>query len=228
MHLERPIWRTARLAAGIALASALVAPLAGAVIRASGGARSGRTVVDGVDLVVRSPALPDAGFVASKPGDSLQGAAAVSEEPYREFSVYAYPFGSSAPSEGIEIVEPRHLRAYRSTGAGRLIPSLHVPARIFGHRIEGSVRVVDIGLGLHHQQTEVVSWLTDAGNRLWIIRAAQPFRPSLRSEGALDGRNLGRGRQPCDADDGAERPAVHARAFVTGCSACGAGGDQHG
>jgi len=186
---EIPSWTLAKLATGSLLVSALAAPLAAAVlIRATeplGVARTARAVVDGVDLVVRSRALPDAAFLGSKPGDVLQGAAAVTQSPYREFSIRAYPFGSSAPMEGIGIVQPGHLGAYRATGAGRLLRSSGVPAQIFGQLVEGSVRVVDIGLGTRHQATEVVSWLTDASGRLWIIRAAAPLSPYLAAEAGL-------------------------------------------
>ena len=170
----------AALAAGIVLATALSAPLVGAATRARYGgpissARTVEVVVDGVSLIVRSPSLPRATFVASRPDDALQGAVAVSQLPYREFSVRAYPFGAPAALEGIGAVEPQALPAYRAKGPGRVIRALEVPAMVFGHRIEGSVRVVDVGLGDRRQPTEVVSWLTDEGGRLWIIRSAGPL-----------------------------------------------------
>jgi hypothetical protein len=176
----------AALAAGIVLASALVAPLVGAATGARAAepvvaSRSARVVVDGVRLAVRSPALPDATFVASKPGASLQGAAAVSQLPYREFSVRAYAFGSAAPMEGIGVVKSQDLPEYRATGAGRLVRSLTVPALIFGHRVEGSVRVVDIGLGPRRQPTEVACWMANAGGQLWIVRAAEPLPANRRA-----------------------------------------------
>ena len=184
LRLDRPSLTSARFAAGMVLAGALAAPLVSGV-RAPGGIRSVRTVVDGVGLVVRSSAVPATGFLASKPGASLQGATAVTQSPYREFSIYAYPFGSAAPAEGIETVEPQHLRSYRASGAGRLIRSLRVPARIFSQQVEGSVRVIDIGLGVRDQPTEVVSWLADAGNRLWVIRAAEPLSANARVDAAF-------------------------------------------
>jgi hypothetical protein len=170
------------LATGIVLLSAIASPLAGASIRAIAGMRSARTVVDAVNLVVRSAALPAAAFVASRPGDAVQRATAVAQAPYREFTIYAYPFGSAVATEGIGTVEPQHLSAYRAMGAGRLLRSLELPALIFGHRVEGSARVVDLELGPHRQQTEVVSWLTDAGRRLWIIQAAEPLAHDRSAE----------------------------------------------
>jgi hypothetical protein len=173
------------LATGMVLVSALASPFGAASIRASGGAQSARTVVDGVDLLVRSPALPPAAFVASKPGDVLQGAAAVTQVPYRGFTIYAYPFGSAAPAPFSGIVEPQDLSEYRAMGAGRLIRSVRPSALIFGRRVEGSARIVEVALGSRRQPTEVVSWLTDAGSRLWIIQAAAPLRPGHGVEGAF-------------------------------------------
>ena len=110
------------LATGMVLVSALATPFGVSSIRASSGVHSARTVVDAVDLVVRSPALPAAVFVASKPGDVLQGAAAVTQAPYRGFTIYAYPFGSAAPAPATGIVEPQHLSEYRAMGTGALDP----------------------------------------------------------------------------------------------------------
>ena len=187
MRLERPSCAIAAIAAGITLAGALVVPLVEAVARAGGApaveaSRTAGVVVAGVSLVVHSPSLPEAAFVASKPGAPLQGAAAVTQVPYREFSIRAYSYGSPAPAEGIGVVDPQDLAAYRSIGAGRLVRSLQLPAKVFGHRVEGSVRVVDVGLGRRHQPTEVVSWLTDAGGQLWVIRAAGPLPGDRRAE----------------------------------------------
>ena len=121
MRYERSTWRMETLVTGMVLVEALATPLAAASMRASARTYSARTVVDGVDLVVRSQALPPVPFVASKPGDVLQGAAAVIQRPYRAFTVYAYPYGSAAPAAGIGIVEPQHLREYRAMATGRLI-----------------------------------------------------------------------------------------------------------
>ena len=128
MRYERSTWKMETLATGIVLLSAIASPLAGASIRAIAGMRSARTVVDAVNLVVRSAALPAAAFVASRPGDALQRAAGVAQAPYREFTIYAYPFGSAVATEGIGTVEPQHLSAYRAMGAGRLLRSLELPA----------------------------------------------------------------------------------------------------
>ncbi len=182
---ERPSWFMAGLAAVLLLSSSLAASPASADARLATASRpaerSVRVVVDGVSLVVRSPAIPG-GFVGSRPGEPLQGAVAVSERPYREFSIRAYPFGSLAPMEGLGIVEPGHLRAYRAVGAGNLIPVLEPSASIFGQNIEGSVRVVGIGLGPRYQRTEVASFLADGGGRLWIVRAAGPLPAGLAAE----------------------------------------------
>ena len=180
----------AALAAGIVYTGALAAPFVRSApdalsARQVDAVRSAQVVVDGVMLVVRSPALPGTAFVASEPGASLQGAAAVTQLPYREFSVRAYRFGSAAPTEGIGVVEPQHLGMYRAKGAGRLVRSLRIPALIFGHRVEGSVRVLDIGLGSRRQPTEVASWMTNAAGRLWIVRAAAPLPGSRRAQASF-------------------------------------------
>jgi hypothetical protein len=188
---QRPNLTVATLAAGILLAAVLAVPLAGAASgsrtgRPAGAEPSAKVVLDGVALVVRSSALPAAAFVASKPGDPIQGAASVSQSPYRELLIYAYPFGSSAPSEGIETVEPGHLRAYRAIGAaGHLLVSARPSALVFGQHVTGSVRVIQIGLGSRQQATEVVSWLADAAGRLWIVRAAAPLPGSARAVAAF-------------------------------------------
>jgi hypothetical protein len=163
------------LATGMVLVSALATPYGVGSIRASASVYSARTVVDAVALVVRSPALARTRFVASKPGDAIQAAAAVTQVPYRGFTIYAYPFGSAAPAPDTGIVEPQHLRQYRANGTGTLIRSVHPSALIFGHHVTGSARMVEVDLGPRRQPTEVVSWLTDAGNRLWIIQAAGPL-----------------------------------------------------
>ena len=115
---ERRTWKMESLATGMLLVSALASPFGATSIRASGGAQSARTVVDGVDLLVRSPALPPVAFVASKPDDVLLGAAAVTQAPYRGFTIYAYPFGSAAPAPFSGIVEPQDLSEYRGWAQG--------------------------------------------------------------------------------------------------------------
>jgi len=176
------------LATGMVLVSALATPFGGTLLRAPGGLPSARTVVDSVSLLVRSPALPAARFVASKPGDVVQEASAVTRVPYREFSIDAYPFGSSAPAEGIGIVEPQHLNDYRAMGSGLLIRSLRPLSSMFGHRVRASTRIVDVQAGSRRQPTEVVTWLTNAGNRLWIIRAEGPLPPNAKAEVAFAAR----------------------------------------
>ena len=91
MRYERSTWRMETLVTGMVLVSALATPFGATSMRASAGTYSARTVVDGVDLVVRSPALPPVPFVASKPGDVLQGAAAVIQRPYRGFHDLCVP-----------------------------------------------------------------------------------------------------------------------------------------
>jgi len=107
---EKPNKSLGALAAGIALAGSLAAPLASAAMRArstepSGSGDMAAAVVDGVRLAVRSSAL-----------------------------------GSTAPNEGIRVVEPGHLREYRTLGIGRLLASAGSSAWIFGRRVHGSAR----------------------------------------------------------------------------------------
>jgi len=185
VRYERRTWKMESLATGMVLVSALATPFGVSSLRVSSGVHSARAVVDAVDLVVRSPALPAAVFVASKPGDVLQGAAAVTQAPYRGFTIYAYPFGSAAPAPATGIVEPQHLGAYRAMGSGQLIRSVRPPALIFGHRVEGSARVTEVAIGRRRQPTEVVSWLTNAGSRLWVIQAAEPLPSSRIAEVAF-------------------------------------------
>ncbi len=187
MRYERRTWKMESLATGMVLVSALATPFGVGSIRAASNLYSARTVVDGVNLVVRSPALPPTDFVASKPGDAFQAAAAVTQAPhtYRGFTIYAYPFGSAAPAPDTGIVEPQHLREYRATGTGALIRSVHPSAMIFGRLVKGSARVVEVALGPRRQATEVVSWLTNAGNRLWVVQAAGPLRSGHRAQAAF-------------------------------------------
>jgi len=86
---------------------------------------------------------------------------------------------------GVGIVEPQHLREYRAAGTGRLIRFVRPTAMIFGHRVVGSARTLEVALGPRRQATEVVSWLTDAGGRLWVIQAAEPRLSNRGAEEAF-------------------------------------------
>ncbi|MGD0874812.1 MAG: CHAP domain-containing protein [Acidimicrobiales bacterium] len=185
MRYEKSTWRMETLVTGMVLVSALATQIGVTSIRAAAGSYSARTVVDAVSLAVRSPALPAVAFVASRPGNVLQGAAAVTNVPYRAFTIYAYPYGSAAPMSGVGIVEPQHLREYRAAGTGRLIRFVRPTAMIFGHRVVGSARTLEVALGPRRQATEVVSWLTDAGGRLWVIQAAEPRLSNRGAEEAF-------------------------------------------
>jgi len=96
VRYEKSTWRMETLVTGMVLVSALATQIGVTSIRAAAGSYSARTVVDAVSLAVRSPALPAVAFVASRPGNVLQGAAAVTNVPYRAFTIYAYPYGSAA------------------------------------------------------------------------------------------------------------------------------------
>ena len=112
VRYERRTWKMESLATGMVLVSGSRHRTESVPSVPLPAFHSARTVVDAVELVVRSPALPRAGFVASKPGDAVQAAAAVTQVPYRGFMIYAYPFGSAAPAPETGIVEPQHLREY--------------------------------------------------------------------------------------------------------------------
>ena len=123
MRLERPSCAIAAIAAGITLAGALVVPLVEAVASGRGApaveaSRTAGVVVAGVSLVVHSPSLPEAAFVASKPGALAPGCGRGDPGALPGVLDRAYSYGSPAPAEGIGVVDPQDLSAYRSTVPG--------------------------------------------------------------------------------------------------------------
>ena len=193
MRYERRTWKMESLATGMVLVQRAEDTVRGrfhpCLCRCF--SRPGR-VVDAVEAGCPLTGTSPRRFVASKPGDSVQAAAAVTQVPYRGFMIYAYPFGSVAPAPETGIVEPQHLTRVPRDRNRALLRSVHPSALDFGHRGQGLARMVEVDLGPRRQPTEVVSGLTDAGNRLWVIQAAGPLSSNRTHRGGVRDRcNVG-------------------------------------
>jgi hypothetical protein len=143
-------------------------------------AAPGLALLDGVELRVESPFLPDAAFGATEPDNAIQVAAAIERAPlYREFSITAAPFGTSPPTEALPPARPGGAKEYQTALIGfreqqGADPQPGPVARLFGRKVVGTLSVVHLHVGgLDPAPVAVVEWVVEAGERLWIFRASQ-------------------------------------------------------
>ena len=132
--------------------------------------------LDGVTLSLRSAFIPDK-FVVSPGDDTIQMASSVAMRPYREFQIEAIPYNVASP---LEVLPTAHkgaaaeyrslLHIYRATHGGHLLNN--VPAIVlFGKVVQGEANLLNLNLGGAKKQDAVVTeYVTEAGNRLWLVR----------------------------------------------------------
>lgn len=157
-----------------------------AALSAIKGARRGPSLptaalsLDGVQLQLTAPFLPELQFFTPDPSFAIQVATAVDREPlYREFSITAVPFGAQPPTESLptadwdsEEVYRAALRDHREAQGGN--PEAAPAIRLFEKDIAGLRSVVDVPLGPERLTPLVVAeWVVQAGPRIWIVRASQ-------------------------------------------------------
>lgn len=133
-------------------------------------------VVDGVNVTVQSPVLPTSKFSAPMPDQGNQMAIMTSIHPYRELDVLAVPFGASSPFEafpsaraGSAIIYRSELHSLRVRQNAR--PLTGPLATIFSQQVASDANIVNLAYnGISYAPAVVVEWVTEAGNREWMVR----------------------------------------------------------
>ncbi len=172
----------------LALRTAVGAMLAVALLGAPPGSATAAAatptaffVLDGVQLTVSAGVVSElSSFHAAPAGSAVQSASATSQNPYREITVEALPFGTKdgddpaigvAASGGAASARAA-LQQFRNSQHGTSLPP--VTATLFGSEVVGAANLVDLQVdGPTASPVAVIEWVTQAGPRLWLVRAAQ-------------------------------------------------------
>jgi hypothetical protein len=143
-------------------------------------------VLDGVQLAVSAGVLSELGsFDAAPAGSALQSASATSQDPYRELTVEALPFGTESGADpvlgvvasGGAAAARAGLQQFRDSQDSRSLPP--VTATLFGDQVAGAASLVDLQVnGPAASPVAVIEWVTQAGPRLWLVRASQQLSDS--------------------------------------------------
>mgnify|MGYP002395058601 CR=1 FL=1 len=150
----------------------------GPVADASGRITSTFTL-DGVTVELETALLSDLDPVVSEPSSAIQMATAVERRPaFRQLSVTVAPFGVSPPTEGLPPAAPGGAQGYRAAlvalreaqGGG---PVEGPRITMFGDAVVGSTSVVTLPVQGIATATAITEFVTEAGQRLWILRAVQ-------------------------------------------------------
>lgn len=110
------------------------------------------------------------------PDQSNQMAIMTSMHPYQELDVTAIPFGSRSSFDELPIAEKGDASVYRRTlHALRLAQHAHQylspEATLFGQKVQGDAIMVSLAYnGVSYAPAVVVEWVTEAGQREWIVR----------------------------------------------------------
>lgn len=148
-------------------------------------------VLDGVPLSVCSAMMPAVPFITPAPDDALQVASAVYPgEPYSELSIRAIPYGGRIgdwpPAQrGSASVYRALLEAYRREQGGTPRPG--PTAVLFGRPVEGIASAVSLNIrGSDPVPVVLVEWVTEAGDRVWLVRLAREPGASSAAAGAVE------------------------------------------
>lgn len=140
--------------------------------------QSATLTLDGVTLNLCSRFLPSS-FIVAEPDNSIQMATAVRWNKFQELSITAIPFGTSSPSEelpiarsGMEAQYRDSLRQFRIEQGGN--PQAGPQIVLFGKSVMGSLSLINLNIdSVTKRPVLIVEWVTEAGERLWIVRASQ-------------------------------------------------------
>ncbi|HEY7021902.1 MAG TPA: peptidoglycan DD-metalloendopeptidase family protein [Ktedonobacterales bacterium] len=144
-----------------------------------GAPQSATFTLDNVTVSVQSPFLPTQSFSVAKPGMPSQIASSVTWSPFRELSVTAIPFGQRSATELGIMAGPGAATTFRSSLSAyrqgqHALQQAGPNATLFGKQVSSNTSLVTLKLdSVHSVRTLIVEWITEAGNRLWLIRIAQ-------------------------------------------------------
>lgn len=161
-----------------------------------GNNRKVNLTLDGVEIEIRTPFLPQETFVKSSPGDSIQTATWSNWRPVSELTVIAVPFGTSPGSESVPVSAPgkavqyhQALRQAREEKHSLLFIEHAGPvALLFGEEIKATVSLVDLPVSPGEDPAPMlfVEWVAEAGRRLWIVRVSYEMDADTRSLSSVD------------------------------------------
>lgn len=159
--------------------------------RCLGGTRQSFSL-DGVKLELCLPFNPDHISIAM-PGDWVQAGSWVEEQPYRVLSLYAVPYGVKPAADGLpksaKWIKGVYKQATRNFyKAKQLRKDVGPNISFFGEIVEGATFLLpDENSSNRNAEKLVTEWITEAGDKVWILRAISygEFSDSSDRDGVL-------------------------------------------
>ncbi|MEA2576008.1 MAG: hypothetical protein QOH93_3306, partial [Chloroflexia bacterium] len=152
--------------------------------------------LDGVSIKLETSFLPGETFSASAPGDALQSAVWATLEPLSELTIVAAPFGTKPPTENVPTAAPgAKAEYYKGFDQAREMGEVYVleqtnrgpKIRIFGKKVTGKATLAEAQSATGGGTVPIltVEWVSEAGQRMWIVRASHEAAPGTATLAAL-------------------------------------------
>ena len=167
------------IAASLIGALSLTAVSTAAQADTTASAPAQQLTLDGVQLTVSSKDLPTAGFTSALPGDADQSAGDSVSSPFVTFTITTVPFGDGLPgSDTLTNAAAGGAANWQSTLATESAQGAALTTgptvSIFGQQVTGTASQPSIALnGGTPVPVDEITWVAEAGNRMWIISAAE-------------------------------------------------------
>ena len=145
---------------------------------------SRQTTVDNVTITLQSNFIAGEQFELDKQSSS----AIISQyHPYEYFSIEAIPYGYSAPNElsgtvraGSAASVSAEIQKNRLEQGAKIVANTSPVAELFGKSVSGAMYQFSLALYSNISTPVVITdWVTEAGNRLWIIHTIQEQQNGL-------------------------------------------------
>ena len=183
-----------------------------------------QTIVDGVRIDV-TRAVADGAVLPPQAGDATQEATVVDSSGQRLVSVIAVPYGfRPATEDALPLARRGGAQAYRNALHDFRVRTgeFAMPAPVidmFGAGISGEVSVRHqelAGAGAFGRDVLTAEWVSEAGSRIWIVRAVE-YAPTGHSFDSAAGFVAGLGRLGVWSDGGSlSRPTTVRKDVVGG------------
>ncbi len=131
--------------------------------------------IDSVQVTLATPILPAGRLVSTEPGASYQEASSVEyTPPFGSLEVGAIPYGARNPSLSKLTATPGSAPAFRQeiadSHSANLTDARAVTASLFSHAVAGQATLTQESVDGVPTTRQHAEWVTEAGNRVWIIR----------------------------------------------------------
>ena len=139
--------------------------------------------VDGVSLTLKTPYFPDQSIVLPDADDPLQLVNIVEKEPiFKSLTINAIPYGSGNSAEIFTSVEADQVDLYREALSEHrknqgATPEEGPSATFFGQDTTSIMSTVFLNIDIFDPKpVQIIEWLFEAGERLWIVRVSQEIQ----------------------------------------------------